>query len=347
MNKIIVWAIALLTVMYAVYLLSDTLVPFILSFVFAYLLQPAIEANCTKFKLHRSIVTTIIFTLFMSGFIAIIVIFIPLVYKQFTVFIHKIPQYKTNFEILLLQWSEKLHEIDPEIAEKVKSSGYSVINNIFGIFSSLANYAWDGAMATINFFVILSLIPIILYYFLRDWPEIVSSVESLLPRRGKSKVRKIFIDINELLSAYIRGQLNICFMLSFYYSMMLTLMGLDLALLLGVVSGFFIIIPFIGPFLSFFLVMLSSYIAFGFGKKLLYIAILFLVGMLVEGYILTPKIIGDRIGLHPVWVIFAVIAAGSLFGFLGILLAIPLAGVVKVCLSYLIEYYKNSDIYKL
>ncbi len=346
MNRVFSWTLILLAISGLIYMLADTLAPFLAAFIFAYLLRPLIETFSSKFKLPRSLSTFTAYGLFLSGFIAIIVILIPLIYKQFAIFIRKIPEYKVNFDVLVLSWSEKLHDIDPNFAEKVKSAGQSFIGNIFSTASSLANYVWDYTMATLNFFALVALVPVILYYFLRDWPKMVKSIESLLPRRGKSKIREIFHDINELLSAYIRGQLNICMMLSFYYSIVLTLVGLDLAILLGIMSGFFILIPFIGPAISFSIVLATSYFAFGATSKFAYVAILFIVGATIEGYILTPKIIGDRIGLHPVWIIFAVIAAGSVFGMIGIFFAIPIAGIVKVCLSYLIEYYKSSDIYR-
>ena len=174
----------------------------------------------------------------------------------------------------------------------------------------------------------------------------VSSIESMLPMRGKSKVREIFTSINQLLSAYIRGQLNICMMLAFYYVLGLNFIGLDLALLLGILSGFLIIIPFIGALISVLLVTISCYFTFGAGTELVYVIILYAVGHTVEGYILAPKIIGNRIGLHPVWILFSVFAAGSVFGFIGIAFAIPIAGIVKVLLSHAIDYYKSSNMYK-
>lgn len=346
MNKAIFWGIVLLTLGTMIYLVSDTLAPFLTAFIFAYLLQPAIDANSERFKLPRSISTFSIFTLFLGCFIAITVLLVPLIYDQFATFISKIPQYKSNFETSVSSWSDKLNSIDPELATKVSDSAQSFVNSAFSVFASFANHIWHYTLATINFFALVALVPIILYYFLRDWPQMVKSIESLLPMRGKSKAREVFTSINSLLSAYIRGQLNICFMLTVYYIIGLNLIGIDLALLLGVLSGFLIIIPFIGAMISFLLVTISCYFTFGAGIELVYVIALFVIGHTVEGYILAPKIIGDRIGLHPVWIIFSVFAAGTLFGFLGIMFAIPLAGIVKVIVINIIDYYKSSKIYK-
>jgi len=346
MNRIISWGIVLLIAASVVYLLSATLAPFVIAFIFAYLLQPAIEANCHRFKLPRGFVTFGVFTLFLSGFITIIVLIMPIIYQQLSIFVKKIPQYKSNFETGVTSLLEKLSDIDPELANKVSDSAHSFINSAFTVFASFVNHIWQYTVATINFFAIIALVPVILFYFLRDWPKMVKSVESVLPIRGKSKVRTILTSINELLSAYIRGQLNICLILTVYYIVGLNLIGLDLALLLGLISGFLIIIPFIGVMISFSLVMLSCYITFGLRIELIYTIILYLVGHIIESYLLTPKIIGNRIGLHPVWIIFAVFAAGSVFGLVGVIFAIPIAGIVKVLLTYLIDYYKSSQMYK-
>lgn len=346
MNKISFWSIALLLAISTVYLAADILAPFLISFIFAYLLQPLIEANCKRFQCPRPRVALGVFIFFLSIFIVIIVLLVPIIYQQTAVFIAKVPHYQSNFEAGILKLSRKLSGIDPDMSDKVSDSIQSFIHSAFTIFSSFANHVWEYTLATINFFVIIALVPIILYYFLRDWPKMVCSIESVLPLRGKNKVHEIFTSINELLSAYIRGQLNICLILAVFYTIGLHVIGLDLALLLGMLSGFLIIIPFIGVLISFSLIAISCYFSFGAGAELFYVTILFILGHVIEGYLLTPKIIGDKIGLHPVWIIFAVFAGGSLFGILGVALAIPLAGIIKIFLSHIIGYYKASNLYK-
>lgn len=346
MNRLAFWGILLLLFIGFIYLISDMLAPFLISFIFAYLLRPVIEVNCSRFNLPRSLVTIGVFALFLSGFIAIIVLFVPMIYHQISIFVQKLPQYRNNFNEEIYSWSERLNETNPELSHKITESVNHFVDSAFSIFGGFANHIWQYTLATINFFTIVALVPIILYYFLRDWPKIVDTIESILPMRGKSKIREIFLSINELLSAYIRGQLNICMMLAFYYILGLNLIGIDLALLLGILSGFMIIIPFIGALISVSIVIISCYFTFGAGMELVYVIVLYIVGHSVEGYILAPKIIGDRIGLHPLWILFAVFAAGSIFGFVGIIFAIPMAGVIKVLLSHVIDYYKSSNIYK-
>lgn len=346
MNKIAFWGILLLVTSTFLYMLSDTLSPFVISFIFAYLLEPIIENNYRRFKISRASMTLSVFVIFLSSLAFITILLVPVIYQQIAIFLSKVPQYKMNFESGVLEWSDKLKLIDPALSLKISEFAKNLINSAFSLFSSFADYVWQYTLATINFFAIVALVPIILFYFLRDWPNIVSSVESILPIKGKSKVREIFASINELLSAYIRGQLNICLILAIYYFIGFYIIGLDLALLLGIISGFFIIIPFIGVLLSFSLVMIIAYFVFGATIELGYITMLFVVGHVIEAYILTPKIIGNRIGLHPVWIIFAVFIAANLFGIVGIMLAIPIAGIIKVFLGYMIDYYKSSNMYK-
>ena len=345
MNKLVFWSLTFLAFSAIIYAVSETLAPFIIAFIFAYLLQPLIDNNSKRFNVPRGLVSTGIFSIFISSFIIIFVVLLPIIYNQIAAFIAKIPSYKNNFNSGLdyfLAWVEKF---DPAIAAKVSDSMQNFINSAFSVVVAAANNIWGYTLATINFFTIIVLVPVILYYFLRDWPKMVKGVESILPLKEKGKVGKIFSDINTLLSAYIRGQLNICLLLSLYYIVGLNLIGIDLALLLGIISGFLVIIPFIGAFISLFLMLVSCYFSYGASVEILYILVLFAIAHIIEGYILTPKIIGDKIGLHPVWIIFAVFAVGSVFGFIGIIFAIPIAGIIKILLFHMIDYYKSSKIY--
>lgn len=346
MNKVFFWGILLVLTGLFTHAISDVLAPFLIAFVFAYILQPIIDRNCQKYGIGRRVVSIFIFLIFVSSFVLIMLILVPIIYNQVALFVKKIPQYRLYFQKSLTSLSESVSAVDPEASKKVIEAATAAMNSMFSIVTSFANHIWEYTIATINIFTIIALVPIILYYFMRDWTEIVETAQSLMPENGKSKIREIIISINQLLSAYIRGQLIICLLLTVYYVIGLSLIGIDLALLLGILSGFLIIIPFIGALASFFLAVLSCYVTFGPGAELLYVTGLFVFGHTVEGYILAPKIIGNKIGLHPVWILFSVFAAGSLFGFIGILFAIPIAGIVKVLLSHSIDYYKSTRFFR-
>ncbi|MCC8416393.1 MAG: AI-2E family transporter [Rickettsia endosymbiont of Gnoriste bilineata] len=347
MDKTIFWVIVVGTIIVTLTLISNILMPFFIAGIISYILQPIIDNLSLRYKLSRTIVVSVISFLFFSIFAIVIVVLLPIIYQQTTLLISKIPAYKDYLQTELIPViTAKFYSIDPDIADNIKNSISNFVNGIFLLITGLANNIWHVTMVTINLFVLILLIPLILFYFLRDWSAMSENINLLLPLKGKKKILKILSAINTSLSAYIRGQLNVCLLLSIYYGVSLSILGVDLGLLLGVLSGFSIIIPFVGILISFSLTMIVSYFAFGMVSTLFYIIIIYLVGTIVEGYILSPKIIGDKIGLHPLWIIFAVLALGNIFGFLGILFAIPIASIVKVLFLAAIDFYKSSKFYK-
>lgn len=329
-------------------LISEAIRPFFIAFIISYLLQPAIEFVASKFKLSNKISSIVVYLIFLSIFFTALTLLVPVIYGQVSTFVNNIPKYKDYFQAEILPpIMTKIYAVEPNIADKIKDSLSNFINSIFTILSSIANNFWHYTLITINIFVLFLLIPIILFYFLRDWTKIIENMKSLLPLKSRHKILGILSSINSLLAAYIRGQLNICLMLSIYYSISFTVIGIDLALLLGILTGFLVIIPFIGTFISFLLTLTVGYLTFGATTKLFYIIAVYLIGNICESYILTPKIIGDKIGLHPLWIIFSIFACGSLFGFIGIFFAIPIAGVTKILLFNAIKLYKSSKFYRL
>ncbi|MCC8378070.1 MAG: AI-2E family transporter [Rickettsia endosymbiont of Graphium doson] len=329
-------------------LISEAIRPFFIAFIISYLLQPAIEFVASKFKLSNKISSIVVYLIFLSIFFTALTLLVPVIYGQVSTFVNNIPKYKDYFQAEILPpIMTKIYAVEPNIADKIRDSLSNFINSIFTILGSLANNFWHYTLITINIFVLFLLIPIILFYFLRDWTRIIENMKSLLPLKSRHKILGILSSINSLLAAYIRGQLNICLMLSIYYSISFSIIGIDLALLLGILTGFLVIIPFIGTFISFLLTLTVGYLTFGATTKLFYIIVVYLIGNICESYILTPKIIGDKIGLHPLWIIFSIFACGSLFGFIGIFFAIPIAGVTKILLFNIIKFYKSSRFYRL
>jgi putative permease len=347
LDKIIFWSFFIGICVIFLVLISDILAPFFIAFTIAYILQPLIDNNSIRYKLPRNIIAYGVFVIFLSIFILGVVIVLPLMYQQISLLVSKVPVYKNYLQTELAPiFIAKIQSIDPTLADKLKDSIQNIINSTFSVIALLLNNIWSYTMATINIVMIILLVPLILFYFLKDWPKMVAMIENLLPLKGKNKVREVLSSINGLLSAYIRGQLNVCLLLSSYYGIGLSIIGVDLGLLLGMLSGFLIIIPFIGLLIAFLLSIIIGCFTFGITIKLSYIVILYIVGYILESSIITPKIIGDKIGLHPLWIMFSVFASGSLFGFIGIFFAIPIAGIIKVLLKFAIQLYKSSRIYK-
>ncbi|AFC70100.1 AI-2E family transporter [Rickettsia amblyommatis] len=349
MNRtVIFWLVFLGLFISGFMLISDAVKPFFIAFIISYLLQPTIGFIASTFKISNKFASSIIYLIFLSIFFLSLTILVPIIYGQIFTFINNIPKYNNYLQAEILPpIMAKIYSIEPDIADKIKNSLSNFINSIFTILGSVANNFWRYTIITINIFVLFLLIPIILFYFLRDWAKIIANMKSLLPIKTRPKILEILSAINNLLSAYIRGQLNICLLLSTYYSIAFTVIGIDLALLLGILTGFLVIIPFLGTFISFLLTLIIGYLTFGVTTKLLYIMIIYLVGNICESYIFTPKIIGDKIGLHPLWIIFSIFACGSLFGIIGIFFAIPIAGITKILLLNLIKFYKSSKFYRI
>ncbi len=347
MDKTIFWVIIVGTIIVTLTLISNILMPFFIAGIISYILQPIIDNLSLRYKLSRTIVVSVISFLFFSILAIVLVVLLPIIYQQTTLLVNKIPAYKDYLQTELIPViTAKIYSIDPNIADTIKNSISNFVNGIFLLLTGFANNIWHVTMVTINLLVLILLIPLILFYFLRDWLTMSNNINLLLPVKGKKKIQEILSAINTALSAYIRGQINVCLLLSIYYGVSLSILGVDLGVLLGVLSGFSIIIPFVGILISFSLTMIVSYFAFGMVNTLFYIIIIYSVGIIVEGYILSPKIIGDKIGLHPLWIIFAVLALGNIFGFLGILFAIPIASIVKVLFLAAIDFYKSSKFYK-
>ena len=254
MNRtVIFWLVFLGLFISGFMLISDAVKPFFIAFILSYLLQPAIGFIASKFKISNKFASSIIYLIFLSIFFLSLTILVPIIYGQIFTFINNIPKYKNYLQAEILPpIMAKIYSIEPDIADKIKNSLSNFINSIITILGSIANNFWRYTIITINIFVLFLLIPIILFYFLRDWAKIIANMQSLLPIKTRPKILEILSAINNLLSAYIRGQLNICLLLSTYYSIAFTVIGIDLALLLGILTGFLVIIPFLVLLYRFF-----------------------------------------------------------------------------------------------
>jgi putative permease len=260
--------------------------------------------------------------------------------------ISKIPTYSLYLQNELIPvLIKKINIIDDTMASRLKNPIQHLTSSIFSLMSNIVSNIWTYTLVTINIITISLFVPIILLYLLKDWHRIIASISALLPLHNKNNIKEIIYSINILIAAYIRGQLNICTILATFYAISLSLIGLDFGLLLGILSGFLIIIPFIGTLISLICAIIVGYFTFGVNIDLIYIIMLYTCGSLVENYILTPKMIGERIGLHPVWIMFSLLICSNAFGFIGIFFAIPIAGILKILFCHAIDYYKSSDIY--
>ncbi|MCC2646395.1 MAG: permease PerM [Rickettsiaceae bacterium] len=325
---------------------SHTVIPFLLAFITAYLLQPLAHWLEKKLKFSKAFVAMLIISLFLFFIALLTIVLSPFLYEQISLFIKKLPIYQTTITTTIVpNIVGALNEINPAAAEKVSLYVQGTADRLLGEAFHILNNLWQYTLSTISFFANIVLVPFVLYYFIRDWDRITHTIEDLIPVAYKARYKFLTSEINNLLAAYIRGQLNACLILAAYYSFILGIFRIDFPLLLGALSGFLIIIPFIGFALSLTLSILVAYIGGHSLSVCMYILIAYIIGHAIEGYILIPRLVGRSIGLHPVWIVFAILALGNLYGIIGIIVAIPVAGITKILLKFAFGYYKNSELY--
>lgn len=343
MKTFVIWSVLISAFLWGVMTLEYAITPFFIAAIIAYIAHPFVQKISKKLSIHRLFIIFFIVFLVIFFVIGFGMIFIPLVSKQISLLISKIPSYKVYVQQNILPViTQKLDHLSPDMTAKIDNLIDDSLNNIAQNISNIVNHIFDYTTSLASILFTIILIPIVLFYFLKDWPQ-NGLVLTVLDKKTQTRFRKLLTQIDILLSAYMRGQFKVCFIMAIYYSVALYLIGFDLALLMGVISGFAIILPFLGFICPFSISMMLAYFSFGISIQLGYIIITYVIGSVVEGSILTPKIIGGKIGVHPLWVIFSVLACSDLFGLVGMLFAIPIAGIVKILIEFALEIYKEQN----
>lgn len=328
------------------YLLAPVFTPFLISALIAYLCDPLVD-RLESWKLSRTFSVVIVFFGMLILLILALLLLIPLLERQVAVLVAKMPEYLNWVQHTAVPWvsqrlglsemSLNLETLKPLIAQHWKGAG-----NL--IAKAIASASTSG-LALVGGFASLVLVPVVTFYLLRDWDILMSRIRGLIPKQSEEKFVQIARESDEVLGSFIRGQLLVMLVLGLIYTIGLKLVGLELALLIGMLAG---LVSFV-PYLGFIIGILSAGIAVIVQTQdviqLLPVLAVFGVGQLLESFLLTPWLVGDRIGLHPVAVIFAILAGGQLFGFFGILLALPVAAVVAVLLRHAHEQYTSSRVY--
>ena len=201
----------------------------------------------------------------------------------------------------------------------------------------------SSGVAFINIISLILITPIVAFYLLRDWDKVVAHIDALLPRKRAETIRQQLVIIDNTLAGFVRGQLNVCILLGIYYAIFLTILGLNFGFVIGLATGFLVIFPYVGLLVGMAAGITVAFFQFGEMSQVLMVLGVFISGQVIEGNFVTPKLVGDKVGLHPVWIIFAMLAGGALFGFVGVLLAVPMAAVIGVLIRFgLGEYQKSS-----
>lgn len=328
-----------------IYLLAPVLTPFVMAAILAYLGDPLVD-RLEKYKLPRTLAVAIVFVALTLLAIIALLILVPMLERQFMTLAQKFPVYVENFQTRVVPWLEERFGIAVQLdIESLRKSLQSHWKEAGGIATSMLSYVTQSTAVLLGWLANLVLIPVVTFYLLRDWDALVARIHEMIPRRREAVVVRLARASDEVLGSFLRGQMLVMLGLAIVYSVGLWLVGLDLALLIGLISGLVSFVPYLGFIVGILLAGVAALMQFHDVIHLVYVALVFGVGQALEGMLLTPLLVGDRIGLHPVAVIFAVLAGGQLFGFIGVLLALPVAAVIAVVLRYLHEQYKDSSMY--
>lgn len=343
-NRWIVLALLLL-VGWALYGLSSVLMPFITAAILAYLMNPVV-GRLQALKIPRVLAVVVVFLLLFLLFALALLFLIPLLEQQFTVLMSQIPGMIVAIQESFLPWLKEHTGYAPELGkgqiQQLLGQNWQKASDLAGKALSAVS---ESGMAVALWLTNLVLIPVVLFYLLRDWPAMINGIQALLPRRVEPLVSALCKECDEVLSAFLRGQFLVMLCLGLLYSLGLWLIGVELALLIGMVSGLVSIVPYLGFIVGIISASLAAFFQFHDLWSLCYVALVFIVVQSIEGMLLTPWFVGNKIGMHPVGVIFAVLAGAHLFGFVGILLALPVAAVIMVLLRHVKNYYLGTPWY--
>ena len=336
------WGIAAAVFVLLLWLLGDVMLPFILGGAIAYLLDPVAD-RLQRLGLSRLFATVVITLFAILVLVVLALLVVPTLARQATQLVEVAPQMADNLESFLTQRFPSLVDEDSILRRSLNDLGETVRSR-GGEFVQAAFTSIGGLVNVVVLFVI---VPVVAFYLLMDWDRMVAKVDSLLPREHAPAIRRISRDIDDTLAGFIRGQGTVCLILGTYYALALMLIGLQFGLVVGFVAGILTFIPYVGAIVGGALSIGLALFQF-WGEWVWIIAVwaVFQSGQFIEGNILTPKLVGDSVGLHPVWLIFALAAFGTLFGFVGLLVAVPVAAVIGVLTRHGLEHYRASTLYR-
>lgn len=346
-QHILFWAAIFAFIVAMMWLLGDVLLPFVAGMAIAYLCNP-LTNRLERMRIPRWLGALIVITLVVLFFLLLILLIVPVIAVQLSAFIQDLPGYISKLQALISDpnraWLSRL--VGERFAGADKSSSDLVAQGA-ALGTAFLGKVWSGGAAVISLFSLLVITPVVAFYFIVDWPRIIDGLERLVPRSQHDTVVKLVRQTDTAIAGFVRGQTLVCVVLGVLYAAALSAVGLNFGLLIGLLSGLISFIPYVGSITGF---VLATGIAFAqFWPDWIWIAVvvgIFLLGQFIEGNILVPKLVGDSIGLHPLWMMFALFAFGYLFGFVGLLLAVPLAAAVGVLVRFGVDRYLHSPLYK-
>jgi len=340
------WLLVAAVLALFIYVFSGVLLPFVAGMALAYFLDPVAD-RLQRLGLSRVMATTLILIAFLVMLVLGLIIIVPLLASQLTDFIAKLPEYLTQLQSLITsfdpQWIERRFGVK---AEGLREGLNSLLTSGFGFLTTVFQSIWSSGMALVSIASLFVVTPVVAFYMLLDWDRMIETVDSWVPREHVETVRQIATDINSATAGFVRGQGTLCLILGLFYAVGLTLTGLKFGVLIGLFAGLISFIPYVGSLAG---LVLSVGLAFvQFWPDWIWVgavAGVFFAGQFLEGNILQPRLVGKSVGLHPVWLMFALFAFGALFGFVGLLIAVPASAAIAVLVRFAISRYLESPLY--
>ena len=344
-RQVLFWLAALAVFIMMLWLLADILLPFVAGLAIAYLLAPLTD-RMERAGMNRLVAALTIITLVVLVIMLLILMVAPLLGGQLWSFIDNIPGYVSKLRAVVSDpsrpWVQKLVgaglNTDKGISDLVTQGA--------GWLTTFLKSLWSGGRALVSIFSLVVVTPVVAFYLLYDWHKVISAADSWVPLRQRDTVRGLAREIDAAIAGFVRGQSAVCLILGSFYAIALTLMGLNFGLLIGLLSGLITFIPYVGSMTG--LILALGVAVAQFWPDYTWIAMIlgvFLIGQFLEGNVLSPKLVGESVGLHPVWLIFALLAFGYLFGFVGLLVAVPLAATIGVLARFALRRYLESSLY--
>lgn len=340
------WLILGAAVSGGVYLLAPVLTPFLFSALLAYLGDPLIDRLEAR-KISRSRAVTLVFSAIILGLLLLLLLLIPLSAHEFRGLMRRFPSYIDWLQTNIVPWLHDRLGADPELFNlaSLRTQLLNYAQDIGDLAGGLFESIRDSSTIIFSWIADLLLMPVVTFYLLRDWDLLVARVRALLPRRIEPTVSKLARESDAVIGAFLRGQFIVMAALGIIYSLGLAIIGLDFSLLIGLVAGLVSFVPYLGLIIGILIASIVAILQFHSLMSVIPVLIVFGIGQMISDLALTPALIGDRIGLHPVAVLFAVLAGGHLFGFFGVLLALPVAAIIAVLLRHAQDKYLQSAFY--
>jgi predicted PurR-regulated permease PerM len=340
------WLIALAVFLGVVWLLRPMLLPFVAGLAIAYFLNPLVQA-LRRFGVSRVLGATIIILLAIVTAVAVVLLLLPLIQSQALALADAIPTYQTIIRERFMPWLLHLAErLSPEDVERLRTAAGAHVGDAIQWGGQLLRRVLSGGLAIFDILTLVFITPLVAFYVLRDWEILTSTLDKTLPRRHYAVIHAQLQQIDQTLAGFVRGQAMVCLILAAFYASGLSIVGLEFGAAIGVAAGLLSFIPYVGTTLGWMTSLALGAVQFSGWEPLAGIIAVFAIGQIAEGYFLTPKLVGDRVGLHPVWILFGLLAGASLFGFLGMMIAVPVSAVIGVLTRFMIKRYQASAYYQ-